>query len=158
MPKYPGAPNALVSVPSNQSPIALQKGESCYVFGVLKTGATQLPVNDGNVVGETLTAPQASIAVNLQSQVSDTGAAVGIEGFFSGAPGAFNVQVQVAETDADGFYLTSATAAYTITALGNSTAQTFRVDLSPSGGKFMRILLSSLANVVTFACKITRAA
>ena len=102
MPKYPGVANALVSVPSNQSPIALQKGESCYVFGVLKTGATQLPVNDGNVVGETLTAPQASIAVNLQSQVSDTGAAVGIEGFFSGAPGAFNVQIQVSDTDADG--------------------------------------------------------
>lgn len=156
MPNYPGAANATASVKSNLSPIGLSKGDSQYVFGVLAAGATQLPVNDGNVAGEQPAAPQASIAVQLQPQDGGPPPMITVEGAFSGAPGAFNVQIQEADTDADAFYITPANASYTITAV--SSQNTFRVDLSPTGGKFVRVLLSSRGNAVNFTCKITRLA
>lgn len=156
MPNYPGAANATAPVASNLSPIGLSKGDSQYVFGVLAAGATQLPVNDGNVAGEQPAAPQASIAVQLQAQDGGPPPMISVEGRFSGAPGAFNVQIQEADTDADAFYITPANASYTITAV--SSQNTFRVDLSPTGGKFVRVLLSSRTNAVNFTCKITRLA
>jgi hypothetical protein len=156
MPNYPGAANATASAASNLSPISLSKGDSHYVFGVLAAGATQLPINDGNVAGETPAAPQASIAVQLQAQDGGPPPMVTVEGRFSGAPGAFNVQIQEADTDADAFYITPSNAAYTVTAVG--TQNTFRVDLSPTGGKFVRVLLSTRGNAVAFTCKITRLA
>lgn len=157
MPNYPGTANSFVPTASNLSPIALQKGESVYVFGILAAGATQLPVNDLNVTGESPAPPQASIAVNLQAgDEAQPPPMVCIEGRFSGAPGAFNVQIQEADTDADGYYVTPSNTAYTVTAVGAN--QNFRVDLSPTGGKFMRILLSSRTNAVAFTCKVTRLA
>ena len=156
MPNYPGAAAATAPAASNLSPIALHKGESAYAFGVLKSGATQLPVQDGNVTGEQPAAPQASIAVNLQSSETNSPPMVCVEGLFSGAPGAFSVQIQEADTDADAFYTTPSAAAYTVTAVG--TNQQFRVDLSPTGGKFLRVLLSSRTNAVNLTCKISRLA
>jgi hypothetical protein len=157
MPNYPGVANATVSAKSNLSPLAIAKGDSAYLFGVLAAGATQLPVNDGNVAGETPAAPQASIAIHL-APTSEGGPApmITIEGLFSGAPGAFNVQIQEADTDADAFYITPSTSTYTITAVGANNQ--FRVDLSPTGGKFLRVLLSSRTNAVSFICKATRLA
>jgi hypothetical protein len=157
MPNYPGAPGAFVPVASNASPINLQKGESCYVFGKLAAGATQLPVDDHNVAQEAVVASQASIAVNLQPSESNSPPMVSVEGRFSAAPGSFSVQVQEADTDADGYYITPTNANYTVTAVG-ATNQAFRIDLSPTGGKFMRILLASLTNAVNFSCKLTRLA
>lgn len=157
MPNYPGTAGSFVPAASNASPIALQKGESAYVFGILAAGATQLPVNDLNVTGEQPAAPQASIAVCLEAgSESMPPPMVCVEGRFSGAPGAFNVQIQEADTDADGYYTTPTNAAYTVTAVGAN--QNFRVDLSPTGGKFLRILLSSRTNAVNFTCKVTRLA
>lgn len=157
MPNYPGAANSFVPAPSNASPIALQKGESAYLFGVLGAGATQLPVNDGNVAGEQPAAPQASIAVNLQAgDEAQPAPMVTVELRFSGAPGAFNIQIQEADTDADGFYVTPSNAAYTVTAVNANNVA--RVDLSPTGGKFLRILLSSRTNAVNLTAKVTRLA
>lgn len=158
MPAYPGIGLATAPVASNASPIALQKGESCFVFGVLPAGATQLPVSDGNVASETLAAPIASIAVNLQPSETNSPPMVCVEGHFDGAPGTFEVDIQEADTDADAFYIMpTASTAYKVTAVIAST-QNFRVDLSPTGGKFMRILLLTLTNAVKFRCKITRLA
>lgn len=156
MPNYPGTANATTPAASNLSPIALQKGESVYVFGMLAAGATQLPVQESNVAGEQPAPPQASIAVTLQPSETNASPMVTVEGRFSGAPGAFNVQIQEADTDADAFYITPANAAYTVTAVNSQNV--FRVDLSPTGGKFMRVLLSSRTNAVTFTCKLTRLA
>jgi hypothetical protein len=157
MPNYPGAPGATSPVASNASPIALQKGESVYVFGVLPAGATQLPVSDGNVASETVAAGTASIAVNLQSQFGDPAPAVAVELHFDGAPGAFEVDIQEADTDADAFYITMGATAYTINVVVAAT-QNARVDLSPTGGKFMRLLLKTLTNAVKVRAKITRLA
>lgn len=156
MPNYPGVANATVPVPSNLSPLAIAKGDSAFLFGVLAAGATQLPVTDLNVAGEQPAAPQASIAVHLVAQDGGPPPMITVQGQFSGAPGAFNVQIQEADTDADAFYITPTNAAYTVTAV--TANNVFRVDLSPTGGKFLRILLSSRTNGVTFICKVTRLA
>jgi hypothetical protein len=156
MSNYLGVASATVPVVSSNSGMNLCKGESQYVFGVLAAGSTQLPVNDNNVAGEQPAAPQASISVNLEGQMGDPPPMVTVEGRFSGAPGAFGVQIQEADTDADAFYITPAAAAYTVTAVNANNV--FRVDLSPTGGKFMRILLASRTNAVNFTAKITKLA
>jgi hypothetical protein len=158
MPAYPGAGGATAPVASNLSPIALQKGESCYVFGKLAAGATQLPVNEGNVAGETLVSGAISIAVCLQPGFEGQPAPmVTVEGIFSAAPGSFEVDIQEADTEADAFYILPSAAAYTVTAV-NAATQAFRVDLSPTGGKFLRVYLKTLTNAVKFTCKVTRLA
>jgi hypothetical protein len=76
---------------------------------------------------------------------------------FPSTPGAGGkVEVQEADTDADGFYLTPSTAAYTIDVSGGATV--FRVDLSPTGGKFMLLKYTKGANNVGLTGKITRLA
>src|SRR5713226_4700007 len=120
MPNYPGALLATVPAASNLSPLALDKGSYAYLFGVLKPGATQLPVEDRNVGGEALSAlvPVASIAA-LLAPASEAAPPpmVAVEIAFSGDPGTFNLQIQEADTDADAFYITPATAVYTVTAV-----------------------------------------
>lgn len=157
MPSYPGASGATVPVASNASPIALQKGESAYVFGVLAATASQLPINEGNVALETVAnaVSQASIAVCIQSQQGDYAPGLSIEIRFPSTPGAGGtIKIQEADTDADAFYLTMSNSAYTIDVSGG--ALVFRVDLIPTGGKFLRLLYTKGANNVTLWAKITR--
>jgi hypothetical protein len=157
MPPYPGAPGAIVPVASNQSPIALQKGESCYVWGVLAAGATQLPVNEGNVAVEEVAAGSASIAVCLESMAGDTAPGVMIEIHFDSTPGVFEVDIQEADTDADAFYILPTNTAYTINVV-NAVTFNVRVDLAPTGGKFMRLFMKTLPNDADVWAKITRLA
>lgn len=159
MPSYPGAAGAFAPVQSNQSPIVAQKGEGVYVLGQLATGATQLPVNDTNVAFEAAPAgaTQASIAVDLQPTLEDSPApGIYVEIHYNGAPGAAEtIQVQEADTDADGFYLTPAAAAYTISVFNaNNVART---DLIPTGGRFVRVLRTKGANAVGCTVKVSRA-
>jgi hypothetical protein len=155
MPTYPGVGNSLTWVGNNTSGIALQKGESLYLFGVLAAGATQLPVNESNVTFETVAAGQASISIDLQGMMGDPNAVVGIELVFSGAPGIFNAQIQLADTDADGYYATPGDPNYTITSVNaNQVAQ---VNVTP-GKRFLRLLMSTLTNAVNTRVKATRAA
>jgi len=158
MPNYPGAAGATVPVQSNASPIALQKGESVYVFGVLAAGATQLPVNDNNVAFEAASALaiQPSIAIDLQPSETNAPPMVCVEVHTNGTPGAAeSIAVQEADTDADGFYITPTNAAYTIAVGASGFA---RSDLSPTGGKFMRVSRTKGANAVGATVKITRLA
>ncbi len=158
MPSYPGVAGAKTSVSSNLSPLAIsQAGDYAYLFGTLSAGATQLPITDATVTGETPLAGTASIAVALPARDSGAVPLISFEGIFSGAPGSFEVDIQEADTDADAFYITPTAAAYTVTAV-NATTQAFRVDLSPTGGKFMRAVLKTRANAVTFILKVTRLA
>lgn len=157
MPNYPGAPGATAPVASNASPIVLQKGESAYVFGALAATATQLPINDNNVASETIAAGTASIAVNLQPEDANLTPMVTVEVHFDAAPGAFELDIQEADTDADAFYITPAAAVYAVAAV-NAVTQNARVDLSPTGGKFMRVLLKTLTNAVKIRVKLTRLA
>ena len=160
MPQYPGAVGSFVPAASNSSPIALQKGESCFVLGTLAAGATQLPVNEGNVAAEAAPAAPtvSSIAVNLQAgDEAQPPPMVCVEIRYASAPGAGEqVVIQEADTDADGFYITPSNSAYTVTAFNANNAA--RVDLSPTGGKFMRVQRTKGANAVACSVKITRLA
>ncbi len=156
MPAFPGAANSLVSVNSNVSPIALQKGENHYVVGVLSASATQLPVTDQNVATENFAG--ASIAVNLESQAGDPIPGVNVEiAFPGGVPGAGEtIAIQVADTHADGFFITPAAGAYTVTVFNANNVA--RVDLFTTGGRFLRILRTRGANNQACTVKITRMA
>lgn len=157
MSNYPGAANATTPAAADLAGvIGLEKGDTQYLFGVLAASATQLPVQDLNVAGETPAAPQASIAVCLEPSETNASPMVTVEGVFSGAPGAFSVQIQEADTLADGCFITPTNAAYTVTTV--NTNQVFRIDLSPTGGKFMRALIASRTNAVSLKLKVTRLA
>lgn len=162
MPFYPGVLGATVPVQSNASPIALQKGESAFVFGKLATGATQLPVNDGNVVGETVVATNISIAVELQPEDANAVSGITWEFNFSAAPGSFELDIQEADTDADAFYVLPSSAVnansalYKVTAVITTTA--VRVDLPGPLSKYQRVKVVTLTNAVTLTAKATRAA
>ncbi len=157
VPAYPGLPGATAPVQSNLSSIGLQKGESCYVWGKLAAGATQLPVTDINVAAETILAGGVSLAINLSPSETNSPPMVCVEIHFSGAPGVFEIDVQEADTDADAFYILMSNANYTINTV-NATTQNVRVDLSPTGGKFMRLFMKTLPNAVNVWAKITRLA
>lgn len=119
-------------------PVRLAPGDSVFLF-----------------VGAQPTPPQASIEVFIpQSTVGGTAPGVSFEALFSGAPGAFSLQLQEADTDADGFFITPTQAAYTVTTVNSN--QVARSDLSPTGGKFLRVLLASRTNAVNLTVKLSR--
>jgi hypothetical protein len=158
--QYPGVANSLTWVGSGLSGKNLDKGSSEYVLGVLAASASQLPINDTNVAYENAPAgaTEASISVNLQAGYEgDPPPMVCVEISYASAPGAGEtIQIQEADTDADGFYITPSNTAYTVSAFtANNVA---RVDLSPTGGKFMRVLRTKGANAVGCKVKITRLA
>lgn len=155
---YPGVTGAIVPVQSNLSPIALSKGDSAYVWGVLAAGATQLPINESNVAVEEIAAGTASLAVVLTAgEPGSPPPMVCIEIHFDSTPGVFEVDIQEADTDADAFYTTPTNAAYTVNAV-NATTFNVRVDLSPTGGKFMRLFMKTLPNDADVWAKVTRLA
>lgn len=156
-PVYPGAPGSFKIATYNNSPIALQKGEHQYVWGLPDSTETQLPIRDNHLALETILAGQASIAVNLQAQAGDPPPMVCVEIRFSAAPGVFEIDIQEADTDADGFFITPSNSAYTVNAV-NAVTFVVRVDLSPTGGKFLRLYMKALANAVNVSAKITRLA
>jgi hypothetical protein len=157
---YPGVANAAVPAYPNPAnlPRGLAQGDSIFLFGLQSAADKSIPISEMNVVGETPTPPQASIACCMGPVAGINGPqpAISVEIRFSGAPGAFNVQVQEADTDADAFYITPSNLAYTMTVV---TAQNIaRADLTTGAGKFIRILLSSRTNAVSMTAKVTRVA
>lgn len=159
MPSFPGPAAGTTPVLSNASPIGLvTPGDSCYVIGQLAAGATQLPVCDSNVAFEsTAAATESSIAVALAGRETQGPAAVSVEIAYSGVPGAGeSIQIQEADTHADAFFITPSNATYTISAFNANNVA--RVDLSPTGGKFLRVLRTKGANAVGCTVKITRLA
>lgn len=159
MPTYPGTIGGTVPAPSSVSGLGLQKGDQQYLFGVLSASATQLPVNDFNVAAEAAPAGAsvASISVNIQMPVeSGPPPSISLEVRYPSAPGAGEIlAIQEADTDADAFYITPVAAAYTITPGGSGV---FRTDLSPTGGRFIRVLRTKGANAVACTVKISRLA
>lgn len=159
MPSYPGTVGGTVPAPTSISGMRLDKGDQQYLLGVLSASATQLPVNDFNVAAEAAPAGAsvASISVNIQSAIENAPPpSISLEVRYPTAPGAGEtIQVQEADTDADAFYITPTATAYTITPGG---AGVFRTDLSPTGGRFIRVLRTKGANAVACTVKISRLA
>lgn len=160
MTAYPGAAGSFVPVPGPVSGQILGRGESAYVLGQLAASATQLPINDTNVAFEAAPAgaTENSISVNLGAVPDAEGPPmVCVEIHCNGAPGAGETfAIQEADTDADGFYITPTNAAYTVTTFNVNNAA--RVDLSPTGGKFLRVQRTKGANAVGCTVKVTRLA
>jgi len=158
--QYPGTAGSFTPSPSPNTGRILERGDSEYVLGALAAGATQLPINDTNVTFEAAPAgsTEASISVSLSSVPDSSGPPmICVEIHMNGAPGAGeSIAVQEADTDADGFYITPTNAAYTVSAFNANNAA--RTDLSPTGGKFLRVLRTKGANAVGCTVKVTRLA
>ena len=69
----------------------------------------------------------------------------GVTGFFSGAPGAFEVDVQVSEVDVDAQYQTCANGNITTV---DAVNQTFHYDGATVRARFARLLMRSRTNAV----------
>jgi hypothetical protein len=93
----------------------------------------------------------ASQQVALVIKGSRAGTPFSVDGQFSGAPGAFEIDVQVASTDKDTQY--QACSNCNITTV-DSTNQTFHLDYSGTA-KFARLLMRSRANTVSITATIT---
>lgn len=95
----------------------------------------------------------ASQQVALQIGRGDGLAPFAIDGKFSGDPGVFEVDIQVAATDADANYQTCSNC--NITAI-DATNFTFHWDVWANKGRFTRLLMRSRANSVTITATVTR--
>jgi hypothetical protein len=76
-----------------------------------------------------------------------------VTGFFSGAPGAFEIDVQVSDVDADAQFQTCANG--NITSV-DATNQTFHFDGSTVLASFVRLLMRSRTNAVNATADIRR--
>lgn len=96
----------------------------------------------------------ASIQVALPGRANISGTPFSIDGKFSGAPGTFEVDVQVAATDSDTSYQTCSNCAITTV---DSTNQTFHLDAWGVNARYVRLLMRSRGNSVTITATVTGA-
>lgn len=130
---------ALASPYNTLSPPALNNGDTYTVWNA----ETPTPGNGGAA---------ASQQVSLTHSV-DGLTPFAVDGKFSGAPGAFEVDVQVASADADANYQTCQNC--NITAV-DTTNNTFHLDASLVHTNFVRLLMRSRTNSVTITATVSR--
>jgi hypothetical protein len=98
--------------------------------------------------------PQASERFNVpQGRLGSYSPSVNIEGYFSADPGAFEIDIQEADTDTDTAFMTVPSAGV-VNAVDSNFR--FRVDLAPFVGTFIRLLLVSRTNAVNLTAQVTR--
>ena len=100
--------------------------------------------------GSGTTAASQQIQLN-NSSIGKPGTPFGIDGKFSGAPGAFEVDVQVAASDSDTSYQTCSNCNITTV---DSTNNTFHLDYAGTA-KFLRLLMRSRTNSVSITATVT---
>ena len=146
---YPGAVGAIVPVNSPLSPLAMGPGDWVFVIGKKSATATQSPATDATVTYETPVAPYASIAITSGRKEAGYAPSLSVQILFNANPGAFNVQLQEADTDADGCYITPSNSAFTMTTstqIQASGIYVVRADLVPLGGRFQRLFIPTNGN------------
>jgi hypothetical protein len=94
----------------------------------------------------------ASQQVTLQMQPGKNGAPFSVDGKFSGAPGSFEIDIQVAATDSDTNYQTCSNCAITTV---DSTNNTFSWQVWANSARFVRLLMRSRGNSVTVTATVT---
>lgn len=94
----------------------------------------------------------ASQQVALQVQAGKNGTPFSVDGKFSGAPGTFELDVQVAASDADTNYQTCSNCAITTV---DSTNNTFHLDATNTTERFVRLLMRARGNSVTITATVT---
>jgi len=170
-PVSPGFPLG-IPLGASQGPADLKAGDSFWLFGIVPA-ANAGGADDALIKGEQPAILTASVPICITPPVQGgpppevcfefsfytTGTLV------PAAPGAFEIDIQEADTDADAFYILPTNAAYKVTGLAASAGSTgaasiskARVDLQPTGGKFMRVALIARANAVDLVAKVTRLA
>src|SRR2546428_581937 len=90
----------------------------------------------------------------LPATPSRAGMGFGVDGKFSGAPGAFEVDVQVAATDSDTNYQTISGGNITVV---DATNNTFHLDAPSVVARFVRLLMRTRTNAVSVTATITGA-
>lgn len=110
---------------------------------VLWTAETPTPGTGGN---------SASQQVALLVNPGKSGTPFSIDAKFSGAPGAFEVDVQVAAVDSDANYQTCSNCNVTTV---DATNFTFHLDAVLVNARFMRLLMRSRTNAVSITATAT---
>jgi hypothetical protein len=133
-------PSILLANVYNFSPaIALAPGQSTQVWNA----ETPTPGN-----GTSAASQQVSISV-----VNGPSTGFNAQGYFSGAPGTFEIDVQTADTDSDTAYQTVNNGAVTTV---DGVNQTWRLDCGTCNARFVRLLMRSRTNNVTISAWIAR--
>jgi len=103
--------------------------------------------------------PASSSQVNiLNMRGSTTPPGLRVQGIWTGAPGAFEIDLQTALDDIDSEYImntVSSATKVTADAADTNAINTFSVDLIPFGGPFFRARIISRANGVGLVLKVT---
>lgn len=120
-------------------PSAVWPGDSAQVWN----GETPTPGNGG---------VSASSRLAIGTQAGSPGG-FSVTGFFSGAPGTFEIDVQVSDVDSDTQYQTCANG--NITSV-DSTNNTFHFDGSTVLTTFVRLLMRSRTNSVAVTADVRR--
>lgn len=124
------------------------------------TAGSPVPCGTGMVItvwnAETPTPGNGTTAASQQvgltnASIGKPGTPLSIDGKFSGAPGAFEVDVQVAAADADTNYQTCSNCNITTV---DTTNNTWHLDYS-GNAKFVRLLMRSRTNSVTVTATVT---
>ena len=110
-------------------------------------GETQQVVNSTDTI---YPAPYKSAQIAVAPNFSTGLARLSAEIAFSGAPGAFQANIQTADTDADGSYVNEGANISTVNA-GNVA----RLEVSGVVAKFARIYITTLTNNVTATAKLS---
>jgi hypothetical protein len=158
MPAYPGVTGAVVPVNSTISPIEVKPGDWLYLFGTFPQGTPPAAQGDQNVVFEAVAVNEASWPALIAPAPGETFPSIGIEIIGNSAtPGAAVFQIQEADSDADGLYITPTNTTYTVSAfIAVGSTSVARADLSPTGGRFQRVKCTANPNGLTWKVKLTR--
>lgn len=95
----------------------------------------------------------ASQQVRLQRIANVNGTPFSVDGKFSGAPGVFEVDVQVASNDSDTDFQTCNGCNITTV---DSTNNTFHLDAGLAATRYVRLLMRSRSNSVTITARVSR--
>lgn len=134
--------------PQPGGPYAVRPGDYAYFWGTAPQFANQ------TVVAETIAAGGKSQAFNLP-EGTNVGAQrnISVEIQFSGAPGVFEIDIQVADTDTENAYILNSAAAFKITAV---TANNWARAEVLVNAKYVRLTLPTLTNAVNIIAKLSR--
>ena len=95
----------------------------------------------------------ASLQAALVRVPGENGSAFEVSGFFSAAPGAFEIDVQVADADVDTQYQTVASGNLTTV---DAVNQTFHFAANAENARFVRLLMRTRGNAVNVTATIKR--
>lgn len=121
-------------------PYSIGQGELALVWN-----AEQPVAGNGGV--------SASSQLAMSRIPGEPGTQFSVDGFFAAAPGAFEIDVQVAAVDVDTQYQTCASGQITsVDAINN----TFHFSANAENAKFVRLLMRSRTNAVNVTARIGR--